>query len=81
MHELNSLKVTAACLSNLCVVTTFTFSGAIIWHYCVISMALAGVGGYVGGAVCAADECECAANDCGGDRGGGCSVFLLERNG
>jgi uncharacterized membrane protein YfcA len=48
MHELNSLKVAAACLSNLCAVTTFIFSGAIIWHYCVISMVFAGVGGYVG---------------------------------
>ena len=48
MHELNALKVTAACLSNLCAVITFVFSGAIIWHYCLISMVFAGVGGYVG---------------------------------
>jgi uncharacterized membrane protein YfcA len=48
MNELNSMKVTAACLSNLCAVITFIFSGAIIWHYCVISMVFAGVGGYVG---------------------------------
>jgi uncharacterized membrane protein YfcA len=48
MHELNSLKVLAACLSNLCAVLTFVFSGAVIWHYCLISMVFAGVGGYVG---------------------------------
>jgi uncharacterized protein len=48
MHELNSLKVLAACLSNLCAVFTFVLSGAVIWHYCLISMIFAGVGGYVG---------------------------------
>jgi uncharacterized membrane protein YfcA len=45
---LNSLKVLAACLSNFCAVATFVFSGAVMWHYCVISMVFAGVGGYVG---------------------------------
>ena len=48
MHELNALKVTAACTSNLSAVITFIFSGAIVWHYCLISMIFAGVGGYVG---------------------------------
>lgn len=48
MNELNALKVTAACLSNLCAVITFIFSGAILWHYCLISMVFAGVGGWVG---------------------------------
>jgi uncharacterized membrane protein YfcA len=48
MHELNSLKVLAACLSNLCAVLTFVLSGAVIWRYCLISMVFAGVGGYVG---------------------------------
>ena len=48
MHELNSLKVLAACLSNFCAVVTFVLSGAVIWHYCLISMIFAGVGGYVG---------------------------------
>jgi uncharacterized membrane protein YfcA len=48
MHALNSLKVLAACLSNFCAVVTFVFSGAVIWHYCLISMVFAGVGGYVG---------------------------------
>jgi uncharacterized membrane protein YfcA len=48
MNALNSLKVLAACLSNFCAVVTFVFSGAVIWHYCLISMLFAGVGGYVG---------------------------------
>jgi uncharacterized membrane protein YfcA len=48
MHALNSLKVLAACLSNLCAVLTFIVSGAVVWRYCVISMVFAGVGGYVG---------------------------------
>ena len=48
MHQLNSLKVLAACLSNLCAVLTFIVSGAVIWHYCLISMIFAGAGGYLG---------------------------------
>jgi uncharacterized protein len=48
MHALNSLKVLAACLSNLCAVITFVVSGAVVWHYCLVSIVFAGVGGYVG---------------------------------
>jgi hypothetical protein len=48
IHTLNSLKVLAACLSNFCAVVTFVLSGAVIWHYCLISMVFAAVGGYVG---------------------------------
>jgi hypothetical protein len=48
MHELNSLKVLAACLSNLCAVLTFILQGAIIWHYCLISMIFAALGGWLG---------------------------------
>ena len=48
MHELNPLKVVAACISNFVAIVTFVFSGAVLWHYCLISMVLAGVGGYVG---------------------------------
>jgi uncharacterized protein len=48
MHSLNSLKVLAACTSNFCAVVTFIFGGAIVWHYCLISMVFAAVGGYVG---------------------------------
>ena len=48
MNALNSLKVLGACLSNLCAVITFIFGGAIVWHYCLVSMVFAGIGGYVG---------------------------------
>ena len=48
MHELNALKVTAACISNLAAVVTFIASGAVLWHYCLISMVFAGAGGWVG---------------------------------
>ena len=48
MNSLNSLKVTAACLSNFCAVVTFIFGGAIEWRYCLVSMVFAAVGGYVG---------------------------------
>jgi uncharacterized membrane protein YfcA len=48
MHALNSMKVLAACLSNLCAVLTFILSGAVVWRYCVVSMVFAGAGGYIG---------------------------------
>jgi uncharacterized membrane protein YfcA len=48
MNSLNSLKVLAACLSNFCAVVTFIFGGAIVWHYCLVSMVFAAIGGYVG---------------------------------
>ena len=48
MHQLNALKVVAACASNLCAVITFIISGRILWHYCLISMVAAAIGGYVG---------------------------------
>ncbi len=48
MHQLNSLKVLAACLSNLCAVITFIVSGAVLWHFCVISLVFAAAGGYLG---------------------------------
>jgi uncharacterized membrane protein YfcA len=48
MHQLNALKVVAACASNLCAVITFIVSGKIVWHDCLISMAAAALGGFVG---------------------------------
>ncbi len=48
MRELNSMKVFAACLSNLCAVITFIVSGAVIWRYCLVAMVFCGVGGYLG---------------------------------
>jgi uncharacterized membrane protein YfcA len=48
MHRLNAMKVVAALLSNLCAIVTFVFSGAIVWHYCLVSMVFAAFGGWVG---------------------------------
>ncbi len=48
MHQLNALKVVAACASNLCAVITFIISGRILWHYCLISMVAAALGGFLG---------------------------------
>ena len=79
MHALNSLKVLAACLSNFCAVVTFVLSGAVIWHYCLISMVFAAVGGYVGAQYARRMNAECAAND-RRDYGvrDGCLLFLEE---
>lgn len=48
MHALNAMKVVAACTSNLFAIFTFILRGAIEWHFCVVSMAFAALGGYVG---------------------------------
>ena len=49
MHQLNAMKVVAAAASNLCAIVTFIASGRILWHYCLISMVAAGLGGFIGG--------------------------------
>ena len=48
MHQLNALKVVAACASNFCAILTFIVSGRIVWHDCLIAMLFAGLGGYLG---------------------------------
>ena len=48
MHQLNAMKVVAACASNLCAIFTFIASGRIRWHYCLISMVFAAAGGLIG---------------------------------
>jgi uncharacterized protein len=48
MHALNAMKIVAACLSNLVAIVAFILNGAVLWHYCLISMVFAAVGGYVG---------------------------------
>ncbi len=48
MHALNAMKVVAACASNLCAICTFIVRGAVEWRFCVVSMAFAALGGYVG---------------------------------
>jgi uncharacterized membrane protein YfcA len=48
MHALNAMKIVVACLSNLVAIVTFIASGAVLWHYCLISMVFAAGGGHVG---------------------------------
>ncbi len=48
MHQLNAMKVVAACASNFCAILAFIFSGRILWQYCVVSMVFAAFGGYIG---------------------------------
>jgi uncharacterized membrane protein YfcA len=48
MHTLNATKVVTATLSNLCAIITFIFRGAVEWRFCVVSMAFAALGGWVG---------------------------------
>ena len=48
MFQLNALKVVAAASSNFAAIVTFIASGRVMWHYCLISMVFAGIGGYIG---------------------------------
>jgi len=48
MRQLNSMKVLVACIANFSAVVTFIVSGAVVWHYCLIAMLFAGLGGYMG---------------------------------
>lgn len=48
MHELNAMKVVAATSSNFCAIVTFIYKGAVIWHFCLISMVFAALGGWMG---------------------------------
>jgi uncharacterized protein len=48
MHALNAMKVVAACLSNMVAIGAFIVTGAVLWHYCLISMVFAATGGHVG---------------------------------
>jgi uncharacterized membrane protein YfcA len=48
MYQLNAMKVLAAGLSNLVATITFIISGAVLWHYCLIAMVFAGLGGFAG---------------------------------
>ena len=48
MHQLNALKVVAAGASNLCAIVMFIATGRILWHYCLVAMVAAALGGYVG---------------------------------
>jgi uncharacterized membrane protein YfcA len=48
MHAINAMKVLAATTANLFAIFTFIVRGAIVWHYCLISMVFAALGGWVG---------------------------------
>jgi uncharacterized membrane protein YfcA len=48
MHELNAMKVVAALCSNFCAIVIFVAQGAVDWHYCLVSMVFAGLGGWLG---------------------------------
>lgn len=48
MHALNAMKIVAATLSNMVAIVTFIVTGAVLWHYCIISMVFAASGGYIG---------------------------------
>jgi uncharacterized membrane protein YfcA len=48
MHAMNAMKVVAATTSNLCAIITFIVRGAIVWHYCIVSMLFAALGGWIG---------------------------------
>jgi hypothetical protein len=48
MHRLNAMKVFAALSSNFCAIVTFIVTGNIEWRYCVVSMAFAALGGWLG---------------------------------
>lgn len=48
IHQVNALKIVAATVANLCATVTFIVSGRVLWHYCLVAMVAAAVGGYVG---------------------------------
>ena len=48
MHSLNAMKVLSVTLANGCAVVTFILRGAVVWHYCVVSIVAAALGGYAG---------------------------------
>jgi uncharacterized membrane protein YfcA len=45
---MNAMKVLANTLANLFAIFTFVAKGAVVWHYCLISMVFAAAGGYLG---------------------------------
>lgn len=48
MHGMNAMKVVAATTSNLCAILTFVVRGAVVWHYCLVSLVFAALGGWIG---------------------------------
>jgi len=48
LHEINALKVVGAAVANGVAAITFIVRGAVEWRYCLVAMALAALGGYLG---------------------------------
>ncbi len=48
VNEINALKVVGAATANGVAVITFILSRAVEWRYCMVSMVLAAIGGYLG---------------------------------
>jgi hypothetical protein len=48
MHALNALKVVSQAAANFCAIVIFILRGAIEWRYCLVSMAFAALGGWIG---------------------------------
>jgi uncharacterized protein len=49
INQINALKVCAAALANGTAVLAFIIAGRVVWHYCLLMMIAAAIGGYVGG--------------------------------
>lgn len=47
VHEINALKTVITSVSNSVATITFILYGAIIWHYCLLMMIAASIGGYL----------------------------------
>lgn len=46
LNEINALKVVATTCANGIAFLIFTFSGQVVWRYCLVAMATCAVGGY-----------------------------------
>lgn len=49
INQINALKVVTTCLANGIAVVTFVVERQVVWHYCLLMMVTAAVGGYFGG--------------------------------
>ncbi len=49
INQINALKVVTTCLANGIAVVTFVVEGQVAWHYCLLMMVTAAIGGYFGG--------------------------------
>lgn len=47
VHEINALKTVITSVSNSVAAVTFVIYGAVLWHYCLLMMVSASIGGYV----------------------------------